>query len=338
MERISILGFLLALLYLMVRGTIAYKDETHLTDCLESDREALIDLKSDLKYSKNRFSSWKGSNCCQWKGISCENSTRSVISVDLHNPYSPLYEFEKWSSMNLSGEISSSLLKLKSLKHLDLSFNTFESIPIPEFFGSLKNLQYLNISNAGFSGVIPPNLGNLSRLQDLDLSSQYGNGLSTDNFEWMIGLISLKHLKMNQVDLSFVRSNWMDVLNKLPFLTELHLSDCRLSGSVSPASVVNFTMLSVISMSWNYLDSTILELLVNISSLTFIDLSYNSLNSIPLGLNQLPNLQYLNLYGNGNLTGNCSQQLREGWKKIEVLILASNNFHGKLQITFTALP
>ena len=37
MERISILGFLLALLYLMVRGTIAYKDETHLTDCLESD-------------------------------------------------------------------------------------------------------------------------------------------------------------------------------------------------------------------------------------------------------------------------------------------------------------
>lgn len=112
MERISILGFLLALLYLMVRGTIAYKDETHLTDCLESDREALIDLKSDLKYSKNRFSSWKGSNCCQWKGISCENSTRSVISVDLHNPYSPLYEFEKWSSMNLSGEISSSLLKL----------------------------------------------------------------------------------------------------------------------------------------------------------------------------------------------------------------------------------
>lgn len=324
------MGFLLALLYLMVRGTIAYKDETHLIDCLESDREALIDLKSDLKYSKNRFSSWKGSNCCQWKGISCENSTRSVISVDLHNPYSPLYEFEKRSSMNLSGEISSSLLKLKSLKHLDLSFNTFESIPIPEFFGSLKNLQYLNISNAGFSGVIPPNLGNLSRLQYLDLSSQYGNGLSTDNFEWMIGLISLKHLKMNQVDLSFVRSNWMDVLNKLPFLTELHLSDCRLSGSVSPASVVNFTMLSVISMSWNYLDSTILELLVNISSLTFIDLSYNSLNSIPLGLNQLPNLQYLNLYGNGNLTGNCSQQLREGWKKIEVLILASNNFHGSI--------
>ncbi|WJZ95559.1 hypothetical protein VitviT2T_014322 [Vitis vinifera] len=330
MERISILGFLLALLYLMVRGTIAYKDETHLTDCLESDREALIDLKSDLKYSKNRFSSWKGSNCCQWKGISCENSTRSVISVDLHNPYSPLYEFEKRSSMNLSGEISSSLLKLKSLKHLDLSFNTFESIPIPEFFGSLKNLQYLNISNAGFSGVIPPNLGNLSRLQYLDLSSQYGNGLSADNFEWMIGLISLKHLKMNQVDLSFVRSNWVDVLNKLPFLTELHLSDCRLSGSVSLASVVNFTMLSVISMRWNYLDSTILELLVNISSLTFIDLSYNSLNSIPLGLNQLPNLQYLNLYGNGNLTGNCSQQLREGWKKIEVLILASNNFHGSI--------
>ena len=66
--------------------------------------------------------------------------------------------------MNLSGEIRPSLLKPKFLRYLDLSGNTFEHILIPEFFGSLKKLQYLNLSHDGFNGVVPPTLGNLSNL------------------------------------------------------------------------------------------------------------------------------------------------------------------------------
>ena len=73
--------------------------------------------------------------------------------------------------MNLSGEIRPSLIELKSLRSLDLSDNTFEHIPIPKLFGSLKNLQYLNLSNCGFKCAIPPTLENLSNLQFLDISS-----------------------------------------------------------------------------------------------------------------------------------------------------------------------
>ena len=89
---------------------------------MKSDREALLDFKSGFKGFSTRLSSWIGGNCCQWEGIGCENNTNVVIS------------------MNLSGEIRPSLLELKSLRYLDLSGNTFEHIPIPKFFGSLKNL------------------------------------------------------------------------------------------------------------------------------------------------------------------------------------------------------
>ncbi|KAH7527916.1 hypothetical protein FEM48_Zijuj05G0017000 [Ziziphus jujuba var. spinosa] len=149
-----------------------------MVNCLDSDKEALMDFKTGLHDPENRLSSWKGSNCCQWQGISCNNTTGAVIAVDLHNPHGSSSRHDFWS---LSGEIRPSLTKLKSLRHLDLSFSTFNDNLIPEFFGYLKDLQYLNLSNAGFSGAIPPNLGNLSSLQYLDIESL---DLLVHNLEW----------------------------------------------------------------------------------------------------------------------------------------------------------
>ena len=230
MEKISILGFILAILY-FITTELACNGHTHIDNNVQSEQKALIDFKSGLKDPNNRLSSWKGSNYCYWKGISCENGTGFVISIDLHNPYPRENVYENWSSMNLSGEISPSLIKLKFLKYLDLSFNSFKAMPVPQFFGSLKNLIYLNLSSAGFSGSIPPNLGNLSNLQYLDLSSDYSNNLFVENIEWMTGFVSLKYLGMNYVNLALVGSQWVEVANKLPSLTELHLGDCSLFDS-----------------------------------------------------------------------------------------------------------
>ena len=62
------------------------------------------------------------------------------------------------------GKLNPSLLDLKHLNYLDLSFNNFSTSPIPSFLGSMKSLTSLNLSNAGFVGVIPHQLGNLSNL------------------------------------------------------------------------------------------------------------------------------------------------------------------------------
>ena len=249
--------------------------------------------------------------------------------------------------MNLSGEISPSLIKLKSLKYLDLSFNSFKAMPVPQFFGSLENLIYLNLSSAGFSGSIPSNLRNLSSLQYLDLSSgyfpnidfeylddidyEYFNNLFVENIEWMTDLVSLKYLGMNNVNLSLVGSRWVEVANKLPSLTELHLGGCSLFGSFPSPSFVNFTSLAVIAINFNDFNSKFPEWLLNVSNLVSIDISYNQLHGrIPLGLGELPNLQYLDLSLNANLRGSISQLLRKSWKKIEVLNLAYNELYGKL--------
>ncbi|KAF2320656.1 hypothetical protein GH714_029840 [Hevea brasiliensis] len=151
------------------------------------------------------------------------------LLVDLRNP-SDYDSFGRYDLSSLNGEIRPSLTKLKSLKYLDLSFNTFDG-SIPDFLSSLENLQYLNLSKAGFSGAIPPNLGNLSSLQFLDISSDFQD-LTADNIDRVTGLITLKHLAMDQVDFSTVGIGWVETLNKLPFLTELHLSFC--SYPVSP--------------------------------------------------------------------------------------------------------
>ncbi|KAL2478320.1 disease resistance family protein/LRR family protein [Forsythia ovata] len=298
--------------------------------CRATDREALLDFKNGLNDPENRLLSWRGLDCCLWRGIGCNNATGSVTKVDLHNPYTDFTASVRYGFWNLSGEIRPSLLNLKSLQHLDLSFNTFDGVGIPEFLGSLKNLQYLNLSKAGFSGIIPPNLGNLSNLQYLDVSSGFSS-LTVDGFQWITGLASLKHLEMNFVDLSLVNSNWLDMLNMLPSLTELHLASCGLSGSIFSLGSVNYTSLAVIDLSINSFNSMFPDWLVNISSLVYVDLSSCMLRGrIPLGFGDLPNLKHLNLALNGNLSASGLSFFKGNWKTIEVLDLASNQVRGKL--------
>ena len=115
----------------------------------------------------------------------------------------------------------------------------------------------------------------------------------------MTNLVSLRHLKLNYVNLSMGGSHWMEVFNKLSFLTELHLQDCGLSGSISSLNSINFTSLSVISISGNSFRSKFPIWLLNLSSLVYIDASSNKLyRHISPGLGELPNLQHLYLSKN----------------------------------------
>ncbi|KAF2320659.1 hypothetical protein GH714_029862 [Hevea brasiliensis] len=160
MGNLPLLWILLLLTHL-ITGKHVSVAQGELLACKDSDREALLDFKK----------------------------------VDLRNP-SDYDSFGRYDLSSLNGEIRPSLTKLKSLKYLDLSFNTFDG-SIPDFLSSLENLQYLNLSKAGFSGAIPPNLGNLSSLQFLDISSDFQD-LTADNIDRVTGLITLKHLAMDQ--------------------------------------------------------------------------------------------------------------------------------------------
>jgi Leucine-rich repeat (LRR) protein len=114
------------------------------------------------------------------------------------------------------------------------------------FLGSLKNLRYLNLSFAGYRGSIPWQLGNLSRLQHLDLSSLYFPYAS--DLTWLPHLSALKSLVMSELNLSST-SDWVHKVNMLPNLKTLDLSYCHLNSKICPLSHSNLTHLEILDLS-----------------------------------------------------------------------------------------
>lgn len=118
------------------------------TNCKERERHALLELKKGFKDPSKRLFSWEGQdNCCMWEGVQCDNKTGNVIGLDLRNTVSyyqevgDLYIISSRLEGSLGGEISSSLIHLQYLKHLDLSGNYFLGKTIPSFISQLKELR-----------------------------------------------------------------------------------------------------------------------------------------------------------------------------------------------------
>nr|GEX45012.1 putative leucine-rich repeat protein, plant-type [Tanacetum cinerariifolium]GEX45723.1 putative leucine-rich repeat protein, plant-type [Tanacetum cinerariifolium] len=268
--------------------------------CIERERKALLQFKNGFVDDYGVFSSWQTSSqdCCLWRGVGCSNRTNHVILLDLHG-----YRTDDSISVRVgfSGDINYSLLKLDELEHLDLSFNGFPRIP--EFMGSLRKLRYLNLSGIALEvSDIPPQLGNLSNLQTLDLSL---SSLKLRNTEWLYKLSSLEYLDLSYLDLSESTNLLDNAIAGLPSLIVLQLRSCRLQKTIGNSlfPFTNFSKsLSVLDISYNYLPSSLIHpWLFNFSgSLTNIDLSYNELSStIPEAFGVFKYLQHLSLVNTG---------------------------------------
>nr|XP_027101017.1 receptor-like protein EIX2 [Coffea arabica]XP_027101020.1 receptor-like protein EIX2 [Coffea arabica] len=168
-----------------------------------------MDFKKDLEDPFGRLSSWiHDVDCCKWEGVVCSNRSGRVIQLHLQRPVPEIHVVGDEEESPLSGKISHSLQNLTHLRYLDLSLNDFSGIPIPSFFGSLRSLRYLNLSRAGFQGMVPYQLGNLSSLRTLSIGGNPSD-LQVDNLQWLVGLSNLEHLDMSRVNLS-TASNWLE--------------------------------------------------------------------------------------------------------------------------------
>ncbi|MCE0482449.1 hypothetical protein HAX54_041239 [Datura stramonium] len=303
--------------------------------CIEKERQILVRFKQGLEDEFGLLSSWGSEEnkreCCKWRGVKCNNHTGHVVALDLHRDSDNNIAYKP-----LRGNIGPSLLELEHLSYLDLSDNEFLGTPIPKFIGSLRSLQYLNLSATGFFGLVPDQLGNLSNLRILDLSRNYA--LSINSLEWISRISSLRYISLSHVDLSNA-TDWLHSVSKLPLLKELHLGWCGLpvTSPFSFLSRYNFSI-SSIDLSGNSLKSpSRYHWLFNLSStLTDVNLSENEMEGpIPDAFGKIISLKHLNLSIN-KLEGGVPKAFGN-LSNLRSLDLSLNNLSAQLSQVFLNL-
>ena len=110
--------------------------------CHGDQQSYLLELKNNLKFNNTlstKLVHWNEStDCCSWKGVTCNRGLLVGLNLDSESIYGGL-------------DNSSSLFSLQYLQNLNLAYNKLDS-PIPPEFGNLTNLRYLNLSYADFGG------------------------------------------------------------------------------------------------------------------------------------------------------------------------------------------
>ncbi|XP_052622381.1 receptor-like protein EIX1 [Lactuca sativa] len=263
--------------------------------CSEHERLALLNFKHSIQDPFEMLSSWVGNECCMWEGIQCDAVTGNVQRLKLNA--------DSYYDFFTRNKVSSSLAELRHLKYLDLSGNGFFlGSQIPEFIGSFKQLTYLNLFDAGFEGIIPPQIGNLSNLKVLNLGSNF---LKADEIAWISRLPSLELLDLSSVDLSGAQ-NWdQTLLHMTPLLKELSLSNCLLSN-VELGAFLNLSRIlpniKHLDLGFNSFEGPLPTFFQNMTSLTFLDLSVFNLSlawNFPDLLSMIPSLSELHLFDCG---------------------------------------
>nr|GME13188.1 LRR receptor-like serine/threonine-protein kinase FLS2 [Ipomoea batatas]GME16684.1 LRR receptor-like serine/threonine-protein kinase FLS2 [Ipomoea batatas] len=258
--------------------------ENSIIRCIETERQALLAFKQSIMEDNGMLSSW-GSHkeCCKWWGVGCNNATGHVIRLDLHGNSSTHHYLS-------APKVSPSLLQLKHLNYLDLSYNEFQWSSIPEFMGSFQRLRVLNLHNANFAGAIPPHLGNLTNLRVLLLSY---NGLN----ETIAGL--LEKLARGEAGKS-LEGPFPDLSDFLS-LRVLNLSGNLIQGGISE-TIGKLSNLQVLNLRSNFLGGVISEVhFWNLSSLQKMDLSINPGLSFNFSDDWVPPFHSLN----SMVIGNC---------------------------------
>nr|CDM86813.1 unnamed protein product [Triticum aestivum] len=142
------------------------------------------------------------------------------------------------------GPFFSCISSLKNLASLQL-YDCSSSNIIPTMIGNLTNLKILEI-RFGFTGQIPPSIGNLNKLTSLTISACGFSGAVPSS---IANLTKLRSMEISENSLSGQIPTYIGHLSQLMLLT---FAGCRFSGKI-PSVITNLTQLIYVDLSENNL-------------------------------------------------------------------------------------
>ncbi|CDP21883.1 unnamed protein product, partial [Coffea canephora] len=195
-------------------------------------------------------------------------------------------------------------------------------------FSSFPNLVRLDLSSTEFHGVIPHQIGALSKLTDLTLSNNFIDGFSPSFIGNLTGLVTL--------DLSYNSFSGPipSTLGQLSNLEFLDLSNNHFIGTI-PSVLFNLTNLSQLDIHSNpAMGGILFKEIGNLKSLVKLDLSAENqiYGSIPSDIGNLKYLEYLHL-GSNRLTGPIPTQFWDDILKSDGPLFTLNLSHSILSGT-----
>ncbi len=201
---------------------------------------------------------------------------------------------------------------------------------IPPELGQLTNLERLDLRyNYHLEGPIPPEFFDLPELRDLFLTRTSMGGLPPE-----IGrLAKLQYLYLNSAGLT---GTIPPELGQLTDLEYLYLDDNYLFGEI-PAELGNLSNLTLLNLSYCKLTGSIPQELGSLAELRWLYLGDNHLSGeIPAEFGDLRRLRALSLREN-QLTGSIPAELGDLGDLVS-LNIAGNDLSGSIPASFQGLP
>ncbi|KAD4179105.1 hypothetical protein E3N88_27696 [Mikania micrantha] len=288
----------------------------HHHKCPDEQRDALLLFKQNISSVKLN---WETSlDCCGWVGITCDNLTGDVISVNLRDG-------------NLQGvsKLNILLSRLPKLATIDLSYSGLSVVTrndardvisdlyelrlascnltmFPYFLRGMKNLRIIDLSNNYISGHIPAWAGEIG-----------GNNLIYLNLS-KNSITSLPQFTTYQLQYLYLQSNLLQGsfpiwICNMKHLKYLDVSSNNINGVVPQCLGNMSSSLESLYISANMIQGPFPTIICNMSGLLYLDMSDNNFHSvIPQCFGnitsslKLINLGYNNFYGTiPKVYGNC---------------------------------